>query len=386
MAKLDRIERAKMRRLGQRRRWSRSAYVSIFAICLSVTFAAVNFALLSKEKRDQVRNYLRMSREDRSDIAYNTGWRATPPSIADAGLAEKGRGRMLSSRAAIVGLVGRGDECAFNHFAPQIEHLASMFESADIVLIVPPIGDDALSQRLLSWQGERTEGNFLIPEHAGEEDYSSSVRYECGEGCRELEGTGCDCKRFRRIGAFRNQALLELRRLEEARGAYDFVISIDPDLWGIDPRGVAESFSFDGWNAICANGVMAHGMYWDTIAFRDARGREIGRLDIQAYHDKARRGAELIPVASCFGGMTIYRRSAMAHCRYLQGWEAGVAVNECEHVSFNKCVLANGNGSGVYSNARMKSYYGPHHLLRKDFPEYTEDWWCDESPVEDFWK
>uniref|UniRef100_A0A6U4J283 Uncharacterized protein n=1 Tax=Phaeomonas parva TaxID=124430 RepID=A0A6U4J283_9STRA len=147
--------------------------------------------------------------------------------------------------------------------------------------------------------------------------------------------------------------------------------------------GVAETFAHHDWKVVCSNGVLAHGMYWDTIAFRDAKGKELNRLDLQHMHDHFRQGNELIPAQSCFGGLAIYEREAMRPCSYMQSWAPDSVRNECEHIDFNKCIAEN-NGGEVFSNPRMKTWYGEHHMLRKT--SYRADWWCFPSDTHEWFR
>lgn len=49
----------------------------------------------------------------------------------------------------------------------------------------------------------------------------------------------------------------------------DYVIVIDMDILGWDVNGIADSIGQSlNWGVICANGILAHGIYRDTYAFR----------------------------------------------------------------------------------------------------------------------
>lgn len=50
----------------------------------------------------------------------------------------------------------------------------------------------------------------------------------------------------------------------------DYVVVIDMDVLGWDMNGIADSIGQQSteWGAICANGILAHGIYRDTYAFR----------------------------------------------------------------------------------------------------------------------
>ena len=61
----------------------------------------------------------------------------------------------------------------------------------------------------------------------------------------------------------------------------------------------------------------------------------------------------IIPVHSCFGPMAIYKRSAIQDCYY------DSLEEDCEHVSFHKCLRDHG-GNMTLNSAMMVRY--------RDFP------------------
>jgi hypothetical protein len=48
----------------------------------------------------------------------------------------------------------------------------------------------------------------------------------------------------------------------------DFVINLDLDVVGWDLGGLLDSFGRTDWDVMCAHGIMLHGVYRDTYAFR----------------------------------------------------------------------------------------------------------------------
>ena len=67
-----------------------------------------------------------------------------------------------------------------------------------------------------------------------------------------------------RMALARNVGLRELRKLPKT----DFVIMVDMDILGWDLAAVVRSFSVEDWDVMCANGIVLHGVFRDTYAFR----------------------------------------------------------------------------------------------------------------------
>lgn len=183
--------------------------------------------------------------------------------------------------------------------------------------------------------------------------------------------------RYHRMSILRNQYLLSLREREDT----DFLIVMDADedvaSESLDMTGIAHSFGLRllrsplQWNAICANGVSSASgkkaklarlhrnnsehvplksldwTFWDTLAFRDeefddSNWRSHG-FEIHSPYDPPAR------VESCFGGLMIYdlkTAESLQKCSY-----RGHSTGECEHLSFNRCLVA--EGWKIFLNPRM---------------------------------
>jgi hypothetical protein len=140
-----------------------------------------------------------------------------------------------------------------------------------------------------------------------------------------------------RLAEARNIGLRELHRISETEPT-EYVIVIDLDVLGWDPHGVADSFyrqiAEQPWDAMCANGILLHGLYRDTYAFRteqvntnhhwagndhtmyniSAEQKKVYRKNLRAAQAQVRSVGNLpgsrngmLPVTSCFGGLAIYR-------------------------------------------------------------------------------
>ena len=114
--------------------------------------------------------------------------------------------------------------------------------------------------------------------------------------------------------------------LHEIKKDFDMVLAIDMDLnKGIDPRGIAHSFSrIKDWDVVCSNGIKKFKSMWDTFAF-----------EANPEHTRSiyTPGSEIVPVKSCFGGITIYKKSVLSNCYY-----DSVNNTRCEHVGLSQCM------------------------------------------------
>ena len=83
----------------------------------------------------------------------------------------------------------------------------------------------------------------------------------------------------RKIAIYRGGPLPREGRISKARNlvldhlyhspvATKYVMVVDMDVLGWDTNGVADSFGRKGWDVMCAHGILLHGIYRDTYAFR----------------------------------------------------------------------------------------------------------------------
>jgi hypothetical protein len=116
----------------------------------------------------------------------------------------------------------------------------------------------------------------------------------------------------------------------------EYVIIIDLDILGWDLGGIVDSFSKSKlWDVVCSHGVLLHGIYRDTYAFRSPGidtnhhrcGQDHGTYNItydekQEYRKVVKQSqhyihlmmekaindnVDLVPASSCFGGLAVYR-------------------------------------------------------------------------------
>jgi len=150
----------------------------------------------------------------------------------------------------------------------------------------------------------------------------------------------------------------ELVRAECSR--FDAVIVVDLDLlggWSTD--GVAHTFGQRDWDFVGSNGLIyrRHGLRMNTARQYDTWAL---RFDDQLTPLRPaiaggcvyRRGAALVPVTSCFGGLGIYR---------MQAYDAGhYAEDDIEHATFHRSLLARGHRR-LFLNPSQIVVYGRRH-------------------------
>lgn len=205
-------------------------------------------------------------------------------------------------------------------------------------------------------------------------------------GDKEQSGTfkGALLPREGRIAKARNAILDYLHLLTPST----YLLTLDLDIVGWDNSGIVDSFGRDSWDVMCAHGILLHGIYRDTYAFRTEgvntnhhwAGKDhlaynislpqysANRKKLKLSQQKAREimdntfstSLEPVQVESCFGGLAIYRSSAVGGCRYGYRYEEPPYMLDCEHVLFNRCIREGmgGRGGRVLSNFNMKLWYG----------------------------
>lgn len=121
---------------------------------------------------------------------------------------------------------------------------------------------------------------------------------------------------------------------------FDLLMVLDMDMhFGWDIRGIFDSLAkISQWDAVCANGIHEEGKTYDAFAFRNDEfplGVEYKNYWTKTINEIQKVypvGSPLVPVRSCFGAFALYKRDAIAGCRYDSVRE------DCEHVKFNECL------------------------------------------------
>lgn len=154
-----------------------------------------------------------------------------------------GVGRNLGSRLPIV--------------LQQIEMLGNEFAYSRAIFVEGGSSDNT-SSILREWAKSSNSGNRTIITMPGNDSFEKLGHF-----------AGQKLPREGRLSNARNVGLSELYRLAGTGVATEYVIVVDLDVLGWDPYGVSDSFvKSSSWDVICANGVLLHGVYRDTYAFR----------------------------------------------------------------------------------------------------------------------
>ena len=167
----------------------------------------------------------------------------------------------------------------------------------------------------------------------------------------------------------------------------DYVIIADMDIHWIEAKEVIRSFALNyEWDALTANGIsrapssLFRKRYHDTYALVECGQEHLPQTEESI---KAKQYAwaflkshcPLIRVASAFGGLAIYKKKAIANCRY------GVQLNkdekvECraEHFFFHKQMKANGFDK-IFINPALRVRYQTQVLntIRKYLQQIRRD-------------
>ena len=138
----------------------------------------------------------------------------------------------------------------------QIEYLAQEFNHSRAILVEGGSSDNT-SDILQKWTGSSVTNRTLI-KMPGNDSFEELGHFK-----------GLKLPREGRLSNARNVGLSELYRLANMGIKTEYVIVVDLDVLGWDPYGIADSFTQTStWDAVCANGILLHGIYRDTYAFR----------------------------------------------------------------------------------------------------------------------
>jgi len=175
--------------------------------------------------------------------------------------------------------------------------------------------------------------------------------------------------RIEKMTNYRN-SYLDIIEKENLSG--DYVIVVDMDVRKITLQGIIASFSLDyEWDALTANGTSRspstffRKRFYDTYALVECGQENIPQTE-RSIRAAQYRWAFLKPrmplmrVASAFGGLAIYRRQAIAGCRY------GVLPNDdnkvetrSEHIFFHRQMREKGYDK-IFIHPAMRVIYQTH--------------------------
>jgi hypothetical protein len=251
---------------------------------------------------------------------------------------QRGYAAMAETRVAITGLardVGRILPLSIR----RVEHLASCFADARVVVFENDSRDDT---RLLlgRWAGD--DPRVDVTSERLDDPVNPTTR------CLD---------RAARMAFYRRRCQ---ERVLEVCPRFDAVIIVDFDVQGgFSIDGIASSFGWPGWDFVGSNGLICrrHGLtmnalrQYDTWAMRfDAALTPLSTA--QAGGLVYERGAPLVPVTSCFGGLGIYAMAAYREGRY--------GVDDLEHATFHRSLIAAGHDR-LFLNPSQLVIYGRRH-------------------------
>lgn len=291
--------------------------------------------------------------------------------IERLGLQEMGR-----SSVTIVGLA-RNAESKLVSVLKQVEGMGALFQSSRTVFAEGDSTDNS-KQILQDWTARSTSNRTLL-------DVGNL------QDLKEPDGTpfaGKTLPREGRIGTARNALIDAMRNGVAKNNPTDFVIVVDLDILGWDFAGLAHSFGLRAkhmdWDVMCSNGILMHGVYRDTYAFRTAdintnhhtagddhdkygisdaqhilnrKALERSQQDARAIMSGSVSAGRVLQVDSCFGGMAIYKYNQFNACEYGYRHQEPPFLLDCEHVIFNKCI-AEKFKARIFTNPNMKLWYG----------------------------
>jgi hypothetical protein len=256
----------------------------------------------------------------------------------------RGYSLMASSRVAIAGLA-RDVGQVLPLTIRRIENLARCFADYRVVVFE---NDSRDNTKLLLARWARGNRRVLV----ASEDRADPVN----------PTTRC-LDRAARMALYRSRCQETV--LDHCRD-YDATILIDLDVQGgFSLDGIASSFGHPGWDFVGSNGLICRraGLQmnalrqYDTWALRfDAA---LTPLSTRAAGGVVyERGATLVPVTSCFGGLGIYAMDAYAAGTY--------GTDDLEHATFHRTLIAQGF-SRLFINPSQLVIYGRRHRFGDRF-------------------
>lgn len=251
-----------------------------------------------------------------------------------------GHRRAAESRVVIGGLA-RDIAEVLPYTIARLERLAELFSSCTFVVLTNNNSDETPTI-LQRW----SENNPNVK--IAEIDYK-----------RKKHGQTRKLSRMIDMAYYRN----ELKSLM-AEYPSDYSIVMDLDIiGGFSYRGVMHSFGQD-WsriNFIGANSLIykdSRRQYYDSWAYREVNAREEHDCE---YANTLRfdRGEPLVKVASCFGGLGIYKTEEYNRFKY------GPAILKqvvCEHVALHNDMIVQGLDN-IYLNPSMLTLFSKHRAF-----------------------
>ena len=253
----------------------------------------------------------------------------------------------------ICGLVRDSSKTVLKNLSA-LTQIGSVFKSCRFILVEND-SKDGTDQLLKDWAKDK-QNVFLISKKMDHELNPSLPTLEKGHNYMLSK------RRFTKMALLRNMYMKKLEELVNPK-VETWVAVVDLDLHTIPVKATLESLSEQtrgNWDAICANGITSicrievrgsigcdfvrkdngkFGRPYDTLALRLDKSEleqnfsspEKKSAWIAHHHKVGRRinrAHEPLKVASCFGGLTVYKAEKFKKLRY--------SGEDCEHISVNR--------------------------------------------------
>lgn len=271
------------------------------------------------------------------NTSFPEAWFAAPHVLAQEYYKRRrlGRERMAQSRVVFCGLA---------------RDVASALPSALARIAIA--GEAFADHRIVVYENDSTDGTLpLLEQHRADNPRLELISEVLN---KPSWGSTRDPARMDHMAACRNRVL---EHALQHHGDFDFLIALDLDLpLGFSNDGLAHCFGYSGWDWMGANGITAplfagaaaESFFYDAWAFRwpgDNQARPFEEINQLRFAP----GKAPVSVWSCFGGLAIYRMSALhSGARYSGG--------ECEHVAFHRELREKGHPHG-YLNPNLVVLY-----------------------------
>ncbi len=266
---------------------------------------------------------------------------------------EQGLQNMSESSVVICSIVRDcGKQLKVN--IPIIERLRSQFKESAVIVVENDSIDDTKAI-LANWKTQANDVHIL-----GEDTKQLTIPVKKKDGVNPFYSH----HRIEKMSRFRNMYMDYLDSLERQ---YDYLIVIDLDINYFDFEGIVHSFGQDiSWDALVANGTKflfkrCKKVFHDTYALRELGDeRPLTEEIIEGNRTKwnfLKKHHPLIPVASGFNGLAIYKYESVKGCRYqaLDNDDPQVQVL-CEHVAFHQQMAQKRHGN-IYINPCLVTKY-----------------------------
>ncbi len=259
------------------------------------------------------------------------------------------------------------------------EKIGAMFEDCKFILYENDSADN--TNKILTKWAKRRPKNVRFLCGTGEEKNAPWVNFQHG-------------KPFRPEQISRARNIILEKAMASEFNAYKYVLVMDFDfVLEPDYKAIRACFDRDDWDGVFANGIAPDGRYWDWFALRDSQfplGTETmgdAWYPLKRPHHFLTPKDPWYPVYSAFGGFGIYRRAALAGCRYsalitpeIAALNASLGARQtalhqgigpepslCEHVGLHAGMRFFGHGRLFINPAMIFRYGDPRRTFKIPF-------------------